>query len=53
MTTYLIYRGSLLVGVAETLADAEAHAEGPNTRIVVRRGIRPWWRRPADWRVLA
>ena len=53
MTTYLLFRGALLVTTAATEAEAMARqASEAGTRIVVRRCIRPWWRRPADWSVL-
>ena len=54
MTTYLIYRGALWLGTAATEAEAMARqASETGTRIVVRRCIRPWWLRPADWSVVA
>lgn len=50
---YVVLRGATVLSVHDTYHEARAAAQGPNTRIEARRGVRPWWQRPADWSVLA
>ena len=52
MTVYVAMRDRHVISVHTTASEAQDAAIGPNAYVEIR-GIRPWWRKPADWSVIA
>lgn len=50
MTVYVAMRGATVLSVHATYHEARAAAQGPNTRVEIRRGVHPRWTSRIWWK---